>query len=140
MTRRNATTSACTNGDQLMYDVENRLTQVIKNSTTTNFGYNGDGTRVSRQVVGTGTTYYIGNYYEVWVPNGGSPSSNKYYYFGSQRVASRIASTLFYLQGDHLGSLSVVMTQAGTSFYSRQTYFPYGAPQTQLVTPNMFWS
>jgi hypothetical protein len=22
------------------------------------------------------------------------------------------------------------MTQAGTSFYSRQTYFPYGAPQT----------
>jgi RHS repeat-associated protein len=66
----------------------------------------------------------------VYVPNGGSATFNKYYYFGAQRVAAKIASTLFYLQGDHLGSSSVVMTQSGTSYYSRQTYFPYGAPRT----------
>jgi RHS repeat-associated protein len=114
-------------GDTLTYDVENRLTQVIKGSTTTNFGYNGDGARVKRQVVGVGTTYYIGNYFEVYVPNGGSATFNKYYYFGAQRVAAKIAGTLFYFQGDHLGSSSIVMTSAGTSFYSRQTYFPYGA-------------
>jgi hypothetical protein len=66
----------------------------------------------------------------VYVPNSGTTTFNKYYYFGSQRVAAKIAGTLFYFQGDHLGSSSVVMTQAGTSFYSRQTYFPYGAQRT----------
>jgi RHS repeat-associated protein len=130
MTKRNATSAACSNGDQLTYDVENHLTQVVKGATTTNFAYNGDGTRVKREVVGTGTTYYIGNYFEVYVPNSGTTTFNKYYYFSAQRVAAKIAGTLFYLQGDHLGSSSVVMTQAGTSFYTRQTYFPYGAQRT----------
>jgi RHS repeat-associated protein len=118
------------NGDALTYDVENRLTSVTKAGVTTSFAYNGDGTRVKRNVSNAGTTYYIGNYFEVWVPNSGTTTFNKYYYFGSQRVAARIASTLFYFQGDHLGSSSVAMTQAGTSFYSRQTYYPYGAPRT----------
>jgi RHS repeat-associated protein len=81
-------------------------------------------------VVGAGTTYYIGNYFEVYVPNSGTTTFNKYYYFGAQRVAAKIAGTLFYFQGDHLGSSSVVMTQSGTSYYSRQTYFPYGAQRT----------
>jgi hypothetical protein len=130
MTKRNATSGACSNGDQLTYDVEKHLTQGVKGATTTNFAYNGDGTRVKREVVGTGTMYYIGNYFEVYVPNSGTTTFNKYYYFGSQRVAAKIGSTLFYFQGDHLGSSSVVMPQAGTSFYSRQTYFPYGAQRT----------
>jgi RHS repeat-associated protein len=117
-------------GDTLVYDVENRLTSVTKAGVTTSFVYNGDGTRVKREVMGVGTTYYIGNYFEVWVPNGGSATFNKYYYFGAQRVAAKIGADLFYLQGDHLASSSVVMTQAGTSFYSRQTYFPFGAQRT----------
>jgi RHS repeat-associated protein len=117
-------------GDTLTYDVENRLTSVTKAGVTTSFVYNGDGTRVKRSVSNAGTTYYVGNYYEVWVPNSGTTTFNKYYYFGAQRVAAKIASTLFYFQGDHLGSSSVVMTQAGTSFYTRQTYFPYGAQRT----------
>jgi hypothetical protein len=118
------------NGDALTYDVENRLTSVAKGGVTTSFAYNGDGTRVKRSVSNAGTMYYIGNYFEVWVPNSGTTTFNKYYYFGAQRVAARIVSTLFYFQGDHLGSSSVAMTQAGTSFYSRQTYFPYGAQRT----------
>jgi RHS repeat-associated protein len=118
------------NGDALTYDVENRLTSVTKAGVTTSFAYNGDGTRVKRSVSNAGTTYYIGNIYEVWVPNSGTTTFNKYYYFGTQRIAAKIAGTLFYFQGDHLGSSSVAMTQAGTSFYSRQTYFPYGAQRT----------
>ena len=130
------------NGDALTYDAENRLVSVVKGGVTTSFAYNGDGTRVKRSASNAGTMYYIGNYFEVWVPNSGTTTFNKYYYFGSQRVAARIASTLFYFQGDHLGSSSIAMTQAGTSFYSRQMYYPYGAPRTTegsaLPTDNTF--
>jgi RHS repeat-associated protein len=118
------------NGDALTYDAENHLTSVVKGGVTTSFAYNGDGTRVKRSVSNAGTMYYIGNYYEVYVPNSGTTTFNKYYYFGTQRIAAKIAGTLFFFQGDHLGSSSVAMTQAGTSFYSRQTYFPYGAQRT----------
>ena len=120
--------AACTDGDSLTYDVENRLTSVTKAGVTMSFVHNGDGTRVKKSVSNGGTTYYIGNSFEVYVSGG--TTFNKYYYFGSQRVAARIANTLFYLQGDHLGSSSIAMTQSGTSYYSRQTYFPYGAQRT----------
>ena len=56
----------------------------------------GDGTRVKRNVPNVGTTYYIGNCYKVWVPNSGTTTFNKFYYFGAQRVAAKIAGTLFY--------------------------------------------
>jgi RHS repeat-associated protein len=115
-------------GDTLAYDVENRLTSVTKAGVTTTFAYNGDGTRV-RRITPTGTTYFIGNYYEVYVPTSGSTTFNKYYYFGAQRVAAKIANTLFYLQGDHLGSSSLVMNTSG-GLYTRQTYFPFGAQRT----------
>ena len=59
---------------------------------------------------------------------------NVSYYFGSQRVAARIAGTLFYMQGDHLGSSSLVMTTSGT-LNTRQTYFPYGAKRTTEGSP-----
>jgi RHS repeat-associated protein len=131
MTQRNATKSGCTTGsyDVLTYDIENRMTSMTHSGTTTNLTYNGDGVRVKREVVGVGTTYYIGNYYEVYVPSGGGQSINKYYYFGTQRVAANIAGTLFYLQSDHLGSSTLVMTSSGT-LNTRQTYYPFGAPRT----------
>ncbi len=134
MTRRNATSSACTNGDQMSYDVENRMTSMTTASGTTSFAYSGDGVRVLREVVGVGTTYYIGSHFEVYKPNGSSATTNKYYYFGSQRVAARINGTLFYMQGDHLGSSSLVMTLSGT-LNTRQTYFPYGAKRTTEGSP-----
>jgi hypothetical protein len=37
MTRRNATTSACTNGDVLTYDPENRLTSITVGANTTTY-------------------------------------------------------------------------------------------------------
>ncbi len=82
-------------------------------------------------MAGVGTTYYVGNHYEIY-KTGGTTTFNKYYYFGANRVAARIGSTtpsngtLFYMQGDHLGSSSLVMTSGG-ALNTRQTYFPYGA-------------
>ena len=100
-------------GDTLTYDVENRLTNVVKGGVTTSFAYNGDGTRVKRSVSNAGTTYYIGNYFEVWVPNSGTTTFNKYYYFGKQRIALRNSSGMVYLHSDHLGSISA--TSGATS-------------------------
>jgi len=37
MTRRNATTTACTNGDVLAYDQENKLTSITVSGTTTTY-------------------------------------------------------------------------------------------------------
>jgi len=110
------------------------MTSMTVGATVTNMAYNGDGARVSREVVGVGTTYYIGNHYEVYKPNGGSATTNKYYYFGTTRVAARINGTLFYMQGDHLGSSSLVMTTSGT-LNTRQTYFPYGAKRVADGSP-----
>ena len=56
--------------------------------------------------------------------------------FHSFRITYRVHTLLFPRRSSFaslrtsLGSSSIAMTQAGTSFYSRQTYFPYGAPRT----------
>ena len=51
------------------------------------FTYNGDGQRVKSAIttnLGTTTTYFVGNYYEVT-----DGVVTKYYYVGSQRIAMR---------------------------------------------------
>jgi RHS repeat-associated protein len=105
------------------YDPENRLTQVVSGTVTTSYAYNGDGARV-KQVAGSDTTYYVGNWFEV--KNG---VATKYYYFGAQRVAMKQGSTVTYLHGDHLGSTSVA-TNSGGAKISRQTYYAFGAVRT----------
>jgi hypothetical protein len=49
----------------------------------------------------------------------------KYYYFGSQRVAMRKGSALYYLHGDHLGSTSLT-TDANGGVVAQSRYLPYG--------------
>ncbi len=120
MTRRNATSSACTNGDALVYDKENKLTSITVGATTTTYLYDGDGNRV-KKVAGGVTTYYVGNHYEVTIG-----VATKYYYFGKQRVAMRVgANTRLYLHSDHLGSTSATTNSAGTST-SSQLYYAFG--------------
>ncbi len=58
------------------------------------------------------TTAYVGNYFE-WT---GSTSTMKKYYpagAGSQRVALREGSTLYWLLTDHLGSTAVTANGSG---------------------------
>jgi RHS repeat-associated protein len=72
--------------------------------------YDGDGNRV-KGTVATGTTYYVGNYFE-WT--GSTGTMKKYYYAGGERVAMRTgSSTVNYLLSDHLGSTSVVADVSG---------------------------
>jgi len=127
MTRRNATSSACTNGDTLVYDQENRLTSITVGGTTTTYTYDGDGNRV-KKVAGSTATYYVGNYFEV--TNG---VSTKYYYFGKQRVAMRTNTGVLYLHSDHLGSTSITTNSAGACT-SAQWYYAYGNVRTPAPT------
>ncbi|MBU1749716.1 MAG: hypothetical protein KKA73_18690, partial [Chloroflexi bacterium] len=50
-----------------VFDAENRVSQVSGNGQTTTFTYDGDGARV-KKVDASGTTIYVGNYYEVFTP------------------------------------------------------------------------
>jgi RHS repeat-associated protein len=127
LTRRNATSAACANGDALLYDAENRLTSITVGGTTTTFVYDGDGNRVKKTVNGV-STFYVGNHYEV--TNG---VATKYYYFGKQRVALRSAAGVVYLHSDHLGSTSVT-TNASGQCTSAQWYYAYGNLRTPAPT------
>jgi len=117
MTRRNATSSSCTNGDSLSYDKENRLTSITVGANTTTYVYDGDGNRVKKTANGV-STFYVGNHYEVT-----SGIATKYYYFGKQRVAMRVGTNpVTYLHSDHLGSTSAT---SGASV-SAQNYYAFG--------------
>ncbi|RIK26641.1 MAG: hypothetical protein DCC52_10075 [Chloroflexi bacterium] len=117
MTRRNATSSACTNGDVLTYDAENRLTSITVGANTTTYVYDGDGNRVKKTANGV-STFYVGNHYEVT-----NNVATKYCYFGKQRVAMRVGTNpTIYLHSDHLGSTSAT---SGASV-SSQNYYAFG--------------
>jgi len=60
--------------DTLVYDQENKLTNITVGANTTTYVCDGDGNRV-KKVAGGVTTYYVGNHYEV--TNG---AALKYYY------------------------------------------------------------
>ena len=62
------------------WDAENRLMSVTVGGQTTTFTYDGDGGRIKKQDA-SGTTIYIGQYYEVTVS-----SIRKYYSLGSQHL------------------------------------------------------
>ena len=55
----------------------------------------------------------------------GVPRITKYYYHGSTRVAMRRDGVVYYLHGDHLGSVSLA-TDASGAVVARQRYYPYG--------------
>ncbi len=119
--------------DTFQYDYENRLTQATVGGLATQYAYNADGARVKR-VMGSTTTYYIGNWFEVTQAG----AVTKYYYFNGKRVAMQYIApqqggVLTYLHTDHLGSTSVASTASG-ALVARQTYYAYGAPRTSEGT------
>ncbi len=97
------------------------------NTTSATFMYDGDGNRVAQTVNGV-TTYFIGNYYEVT-----GQIITKYYYAGSQRVAMRQGSTLYYLLSDHLNSTSLTLDASG-NVVSELRYTAWGVVRYQAGT------
>jgi RHS repeat-associated protein len=100
------------------------------------FTYDGDGRRVKSVIatnVGSTTTYFVGSHYEVT-----GTSITKYYFAGTQRIAMRKDTTLYYLLSDHLGSTSLVTDAAGTVI-SQTRYKAWGEVRHQSgVTPTEY--
>jgi RHS repeat-associated protein len=93
----------------LTYDAENHLTGASGAATAT-FDYDGDGQRMKATLGGV-TTVYIGNHFE-WT--GSTSTMIKYFYAGTQRVAMKKGSTVYFLLGDHLGSTTLTTNSSGT--------------------------
>jgi YD repeat-containing protein len=114
---------------ELIYDVENHLVEVKKNSVRiATFVYDGDGRRV-KSVVDGETVLFIGGHYEIENPGSGQQVS-KYYFAGTTRIAMRKytipqSMTVEYLLGDHLGSTSIT-TDANRAKVSELRYKPWG--------------
>jgi YD repeat-containing protein len=112
----------------LSYDAENRLTTVSGAASAT-FVYDADGNRVKGTVNGV-TTVYVGNYYEL------SGSTTRTYYpagAGSQRVAMKENSTLYWLLTDHLGSTAVTANSGG-GWNGEVRYYAYGGTRYNAGT------
>ena len=68
---------------------------------------------------------YVGNLYEKKVV-GGATMHIKYDYFGGRRIAIRVAGTLSWLLGDHLGSTAVTADGVSGARTAELWYKPWG--------------
>jgi len=118
-------------GRNYTWNAENQPSIISYNVGTNNesYTYDADGERVSRSAGGglaQTITYYIGGLYEF--DNAGN--TRLLYHFGGQVVAERVSGNatggqLYYLHGDHLGSVSL-MTGATGNLISSQEFKPWG--------------
>ncbi len=128
-------TKTCTGGaptgQQLGFDAEGWLkawqNAPTSPTSTAQYLYDGDGTRVAQQVTSGGattTTAYIGTVEEVAV-SGASTTTTTYYYAGDIRVALAVNGVFSYLGDDVLGSATTAFDAAG-AVQASQLYAPYG--------------
>ncbi|MFN8495888.1 MAG: RHS repeat-associated core domain-containing protein [Caldilineaceae bacterium] len=107
---------------RLTWDAENRLSSVVNDANTQtieSYLYGADGRRL-KKLTGSTATYYVNPFYEV---SGGVIT--KYYFFNGQRIALRKNNVLYYLHGDHLGSVALFTNQLG-QVEATQGYNAYG--------------
>ncbi len=86
--------------------------------------YDGDGNRI-KSVMNGETITYVGSLYEKKVV-GSRTTHTKYYTFGSQRIAVRVAGILSWLLSDHLGSTAVTADGATGGRTGELWYKPWG--------------
>jgi len=108
------------------YNADNMPVQVLHSRYgTTNISYDGTSNRV-KKVSPSGTTYYIGDHYEV---KNNEPI--KYIFAGELRVAKVAATGTYFFHKDHLGS-SAVMTDGVTgAIIEESNYMPFGEIREQ---------
>jgi len=135
-----------------IWDVDNRLVDVVSGTQHTQFFYDADGGLV-RKVDARGTTAYIGGddeimwlvqtqtvtttipvtlTYKLYLPVAAMNTldavngvSTTYYSFNGARVAMRNGGNVYWLHGDHLGSASLTTGITG-AVVSEMRYRPFG--------------
>ena len=123
------TCSGTQTGQQLSYDAEGNLSTWQNQPTptsTVNYLYDGEGTRVASQLVSSGNTTltsYIGQLETV--VTGSSTTMTTYYTAGALRIAEAVNGTFSYLGNDVLGSTAVALNASG-QLTAAQLYGPYG--------------
>jgi RHS repeat-associated protein len=115
-----------------VYDVENRLIEVRKDTTSVAFEnaeplaeykYDGDGGRTEKTVYNEGqstTSIYIGSLFEKT-----NNQETRHIYLGSERIASVSGANQSYTHTNHLGSTNVVTNKNGEEIELIE-YKPYG--------------
>jgi RHS repeat-associated protein len=109
--------SASTNSLGATFDAENRQIQSVStvggNTTTVNYGYDGNGQRVSKAISGGATTTYV---YDALG-----------HLAAEYSTATNPDSGTQYLTDDPLGSTRLITTgTTSPSFFSRSDYLPFG--------------
>jgi RHS repeat-associated protein len=95
------------------------------------YSYDADGERLSRTHDGL-TTFYLAGLLEADVQSGVVVATRTLYALQGQVVATRTPGGLFYLHGDHLGSVALSVN-ATTGATSSQEFDPWGAVRTGSV-------
>jgi len=105
----------------ISHNADNMPLSIVHSGTvTTQFVYDGEGTRAKKVVTGGSTTYYIGEHYEVK-----DGAATKYIFAGNRRIAKVTATDKYFYHKDHLGS-STVMTDKDASEIEYSDYLPFG--------------
>ncbi|MBK8987678.1 MAG: RHS repeat-associated core domain-containing protein [Chloroflexi bacterium] len=121
------------------FNVENELSSVVNNGSTTSFTYDAAGIRVKSVKPGGKTSYFPFPGYEEEV-NGSTTTRRITYAIAGQAVALRVqvvggSNTLYYLHSDHLGSTSLSTTTGGAVVAgSTARYYPFGDWRTEPTT------
>ncbi len=116
----------------IVYNADNKPTQVTGNGGMLQFEYDGNGGRAKKNLFGGAATYYIGQHYEVI---NGVPT--RYVFAGNMRIAKVSGQNapyqINYYHGDHLGS-AAAMTDASGNVAETTNYQPFGGIRNPHAT------
>lgn len=119
----------------LSWNGENKLSNLVEGTDSTNYLYDADGELLIRRDTGGETVLYAGAT-EVHL-EGTRKWANRYYTLGGQRVAVRSNETgtskVSFLAGDHHGTSSVAIDSGDEQTVSKRYITPFGAPRGDSV-------
>ena len=123
-----------------IYDLANRLTQVIKNETIVlgTYAYDANGIR-AKKVENGATTHYLAMGHQVMYEKTGTVET-RHIFAGNQRIAEVTNGTTRYFHNDHLGSPRRVTDVNGANVTTQGIATkPFGEPHaTSALTSYMF--
>ncbi|OAI39477.1 hypothetical protein AYO38_07550 [bacterium SCGC AG-212-C10] len=121
--------------DSFAWDYEDRMTQSVVSSVTTNYTYRGDGLRNTRAVSGGATTTFT------WDINAGLPvildDGNQYLYGAAGLDAQKQGGAWYYYLADGLGSTMAIVNASGV-VQDSYIYDIYGKPSKTGTLANEF--